>query len=166
MEYFSTFDACKKLGIKRVTLKSWLDDGFIKPTLKTSEGRGPGKRSLFSREQLYHIRLFQMLIANGVKRKTAESLIKTFYDGNEPAPENKENWITIFQSSKYNNPIEQGSSPVFAKTSTKPMDVTDFKLIIEPGEFKDVEFDINDMDMVIMINFKKVRDSVDRAIEG
>ena len=157
---YSTFETCKILGIKRVTLKSWLTDGFIKPTLKTIEGRGPGERSLFNRNQLYLIRLFQVMTANNISRNEAKSLIQKWNDV-EPDPKNDENWLTIFKTSKYLGKIEKGAAPIYAHTSTNPINLKDFRLIFKNFP---VKYEIEDFDMINVFNLKKIRKSVDLDI--
>ena len=38
--YYSTFDVVKLLGINRATLKNWMDEKLIRPSIRTEEGRG------------------------------------------------------------------------------------------------------------------------------
>jgi DNA-binding transcriptional MerR regulator len=72
MEFFSTFDVEKLLGIKRTRLQEWIDRGFIKPS-QASDGKGT--KALFSRSDLYGIRLFVALLDLGFNRGAAAEII-------------------------------------------------------------------------------------------
>ena len=71
---FSTFDVVNILGIKRVTLKNWIDEGFVKPTYMNN-GRGPGKNSRFDTKAVCMIGAFSALVGSGFSRKLAASIL-------------------------------------------------------------------------------------------
>ena len=69
-EQFSTFDVVKITGINRETLQDWIERRLIIPSIKRANG--VGTKSLFSREDLYRIKLFYELINTyGMKRQYA-----------------------------------------------------------------------------------------------
>jgi len=87
MKTFSTFDAIKILNLERSTLKTWMEKGFITPSFKTNEGKGPGSKSRFKADQLYLIKVFCILLESGFSRKAAAGAIKGFrriYNFQEP----------------------------------------------------------------------------------
>ena len=160
-ESFSTFDVVKILDVKRDTLKNWMDGGFIKPYKKTSEGRGPGERSLFSTFQLYLIRLFQVLLYHGLSRKQAAQLIESFSrDESSPDttrdPGQSEKIITIFKGR---------SLPSFAKTSDEFLDLSNFNFSLQIERYRYPELNFDRYDLVHVINFEKIKREVDRLID-
>jgi DNA-binding transcriptional MerR regulator len=72
-EAFSTFEIREKLGIKVDRLKDWMNRGFISPSIQKASGQGT--KNLFSRWDLYAIKLFQYLIDRGFSRKIAAECI-------------------------------------------------------------------------------------------
>jgi hypothetical protein len=62
-EFFSTFQAIKVLGIQYGRLREWVGRGYINPTVKAD---GQGTRSLFSRYDLYVLKLFYAIARAGV----------------------------------------------------------------------------------------------------
>ncbi len=70
---FTTFDIVKILGIERNLLAQWLMRGYISPSVQRAQG--PGTKNLFSRNDLYNIRLFQQLVDTGIRRDEAKMYI-------------------------------------------------------------------------------------------
>ena len=66
---FTVTDLTKIFGTTRSTIQQWIDSGFIVPSIQRSD-RG-GIPNLFSRGDLYVIRLFQELLQIGLKRPQA-----------------------------------------------------------------------------------------------
>ncbi len=71
MDLLSTFDVERILDIKRTRLQEWMDRGFIKPS---QQSQGKGTKALFSREDLYAIKLFEELLKRGFNRDNASKL--------------------------------------------------------------------------------------------
>lgn len=71
---FTTFDIAKILGIKRNCIQPWIDGSFIVPSIQKSTRRGT--KNIFSREDLYRIRLFQQLLDSGISRGEASIYAK------------------------------------------------------------------------------------------
>jgi DNA-binding transcriptional MerR regulator len=64
-ETFTSFDLCKRLNISRPTLQDWIARGFIEPAVKAE---GKGTKNLFTRDNLYQIELFRILVGRGFNR--------------------------------------------------------------------------------------------------
>jgi DNA-binding transcriptional MerR regulator len=86
MEFFTTFDIEKKLGIPRNRLQQWLDRGIITPSIEQASGRRTKNR--FSRNDLYRLELFQRLVRCGFSRR----------QGVEAAEESKINFEGVSES--------------------------------------------------------------------
>ena len=73
---YTTFDIVRLFDIKRNRLQPWLDAGFIVPSIQKSTRKGT--KNLFSKNDLYRIRLFTLLLDAGMTRKEAaiQSLIR------------------------------------------------------------------------------------------
>lgn len=78
-DFFTTFDVAKIVGIKRTRLQEWLDRGYIKPSIQ--KARGQGTKALFSKEDLYAIKLFGELLKKGFTRNRAASILGLFEEG-------------------------------------------------------------------------------------
>jgi hypothetical protein len=72
---YSTFDVCRKLGIKRGRLREWMLRGYVEPSVKA---KGVGTKALFSSLDLDLVQCFRDLVDCGLKREAARKLI----DGN------------------------------------------------------------------------------------
>jgi DNA-binding transcriptional MerR regulator len=70
---FSTFDVAKILGIQRSRLQEWIDAGHIEPSIQKAHGKGT--RALFSKDDLYMIKLFVELLGKGFTRNRARSIL-------------------------------------------------------------------------------------------
>lgn len=70
--YYTTFDIIKKLGIKRERLKNWIMSGYIIPAFQSEIGQG--KKSYFTKWQLYVIKLFEYFVENGISRQKAAEM--------------------------------------------------------------------------------------------
>jgi len=78
-ESYSSFDVARILNIKRGRLREWLSEGFIEPSIEIAEGQGT--RNRFSKEDIYGIKLFNMLIQTSVSRETASRYVKQLTKG-------------------------------------------------------------------------------------
>ncbi len=150
MKTFSTFETIKILGLKRPTLKTWMDKGFITPSFKTDEGKGPGSKSRFTTFQLYLIRLFQVLLHHDIARKTAAKLIEAF-DKDQQQAATTEKIITIFKGR---------NMPTHAKTTDEPINLSEYR--INTQRLKGIKFE--HYYMVIVLNFEKIKTEVDWLI--
>lgn len=72
MKWYSTFQICDELGIEKGRFRQWLNEGFIKPTVKA---HGKGTRAVFSETDLKLIKEFRRLVDLGYHRKAAARII-------------------------------------------------------------------------------------------
>jgi hypothetical protein len=72
-ERYTTTDVAK-IGVKRERLKEWMGQGYIQPSIQKASGTGTW--NLFSRNDLYMIKLFVFLLARGFSRKEAAIRVK------------------------------------------------------------------------------------------
>lgn len=70
-EEFSTFDVERLLDINRLRLQEWLNRGFFEPYRRAA---GKGTKTIFTRENLYCLRLFILLLGMFNSRDTAKEL--------------------------------------------------------------------------------------------
>jgi DNA-binding transcriptional MerR regulator len=70
---YSTLQSCKILGLRRETLRAWLDKELIVPSERS---KGKGTKSLFSTEDLYRIFFFQALCDAGVRQDKAAEMAR------------------------------------------------------------------------------------------
>jgi len=74
---FSTIDIQKMLDIPPERFRAWTKEGYlIEPTIPAS---GKGSRASYSSEHVYCIALFKSLLDKGFHRRTASTLIKSFW---------------------------------------------------------------------------------------
>jgi hypothetical protein len=67
---FSTLDICVALEIPRERLRGWMKEGYIEPT---EPAQGQGTKAVFTRQDVYKIALFRLLIERGFKRIQASN---------------------------------------------------------------------------------------------
>lgn len=77
-------DITALLGIKMSSLQPWLDRGYVSPSVERAQG--PGTRNIWSREDMFRLAAFKVLLENGFRREEAAALIKdgpdnTLYGG-------------------------------------------------------------------------------------
>ena len=68
MGKYTTFDVARIFKIDRTRLQEWIDKGFISPETPAA---GKGTKALFSRDQLYSIKLAYWLLKAGKQRRDA-----------------------------------------------------------------------------------------------
>ena len=151
MEYTTT-DISKHLGIKRERLKIWMSNGYVKPS---TEASGPGTKNLFTITDLYFLKLFASLVERGFPRKEAANRIRMSRVGLHPNIVKTLCLIgfTRRDGEKKKDPgypltIYSDSSQDFAKDS----------------EFLMNDFFKHDCDDILIFNFKKIREGVDKAL--
>ena len=167
---FTTFEICKKMDLRKDRFREWVDRGFIKPSIQRAQGRGT--KNLFSRTDLYLIETFRHLITCGFGRKEAGRRVaelSLWLDQNRSRRESAA--IVAFQrkTSVPYLPFTE-SAPPFSRKDNKMYDSEDRE--IYPGVlvwFEGEEAMVNfregqaDIDDVLLVNFKKVRERVDTA---
>ena len=105
-----------------------------------------------------------MLIKHDIGRKTASSLLRRLSNSENPN-DSEENWIVIFKGNKDAMAGEAGFLPTYCYTGSVPPKFDEFKLTYDSKHFGRFEFFIGDYEMVITINFKKIKTEVDVFID-
>lgn len=70
---FLASDVSKITGVERRTLQTWVDGGFLSPSLE--KGEGPGTRNRWSADDLIAIKLFEYLLTQGFSREAAARIV-------------------------------------------------------------------------------------------
>lgn len=73
IEEYETGAATKITEVKRARLQTWLERGWIVPSIQV--GAGPGVRNIFDRNDLYWIAIFKMITEIGLPRKIVGDII-------------------------------------------------------------------------------------------
>lgn len=73
---FTTFYISKLFGIPRSTIQLALDRGMIQPSIQRAEGRGT--KNLFSKTDLFLLRIFHKLCETGLSQKEASEYLSYF----------------------------------------------------------------------------------------
>lgn len=84
MEEFSTFQVSRLFSIERTRLQEWLDRGYFEPHRKAS---GKGTKAVFTRENLYQLWLFMLLLRWFESRSKAHTLSQVNFQNVGPAKE-------------------------------------------------------------------------------
>jgi len=66
MEDFQAADVLRICNVKRNRLQSWLEKGWIVPSIQKASGHGT--RNIFSKPDLYKIALFRQAVESGISR--------------------------------------------------------------------------------------------------
>ena len=72
-EAFTTTEVREVLELNRNTFQVWKDQKFIKPA-DIQESRRRGESNIFSRNNLYQIHLFSVLLEMGIQRQVAKEV--------------------------------------------------------------------------------------------
>jgi hypothetical protein len=170
-EPYTTFDIKEKLGVGIERQKDWRERGFIKPTLM--EAKGQGTKNLFSRFDLYTIKLFESLVDWGYPRKRASQIVAAVRNLKKIADEKPlgVKWNQGYMQAKeamgnFNYiviPWNMKSRPILSIRGK------DLELPILPivavEELNLYMATFKDVDEVRIINFKKIKDFVDSALK-
>lgn len=172
-----------KLGIKLGRLKEWVALGYIEPSIQ--KAAGAGTKSLFSLWDMYRIKLFEYLTDRGFKREEAASRVKHFpgvHEGplfSDKLP--KKNRQQSFQEAEriiegrfvafaYIHPPDDDENyrdikrhlpdALYSPSDNKPAVVYE---VFQPGDKIDMD-KYKDYDDILIVNFQKIKDLVDRLI--
>lgn len=148
---YTTTDITKHLGIKRERLKIWMTNGYIRPTETAS---GPGTKNLFSITDLYLLKLFTSLVERGFPRQVAAEKIQLIDTGYKPE---RISHLALIGFFRHDNPNESKGYPLSFDSDSAEDFVKDSKFLIE-------EFFNSECDDILIFNFKKIRESVDKAL--
>lgn len=148
---YTTTDISKCLGIKRERLKIWMSKGFIEPT---ETATGPGTKNLFTIFDLYCLKLFASLVERGFPREEAAKRISLTRVSLHPNQVDNLCLIAFIRHDEadkhrgYPEIIFFDSIEDFVKNSKSTLD----------------EFFKHDCDDMLIINFQKIKKSVDKAL--
>ena len=148
---YTTTDISKHLGIKRERLKIWMSKGFITPSQTAS---GPGTKNLFSITDLYLLKLFASLVERGFPREEAAERLRMTRQFLNPDIIGTLILIGFFRHDKE---PEKPGYPLVISYDSKSKFAKDSKYLLD-------EFFKHDCDDILIFNFKKIREEVDKAL--
>lgn len=148
---YTTTDISKCLGIKRERLKSWMSNGYIQPSITAA---GPGTKNLFSITDLYLLKLFASLVERGFPREEAAERISITRHSLNP---DIIGTLEIVGFIRHDEEDKQRGYPEIIFADSPEEYLKDSKLFID-------EFFKYDCDDILIFNFKKIRDAVDKAL--
>jgi hypothetical protein len=109
MNLYSTFDVARILNIQVPRIQEWIRLGFIFPSQASS---GRGSKALFSRQDLYGIRLFIELLDSGLNRADAQWVIDHLLEVREMRLQEKPvNWDEDYLNLSRTTSIKDLSKP-------------------------------------------------------
>jgi hypothetical protein len=141
---YTSFQVIEILGIKREKLQDWLARGFVEPDVKA---KGYGTKNLFTKANLYQIKLFITLTEYGFLREEAARRVK----------EMQKIWPVV---------EKEGAVPHFFRL-TRKRDKYFAQLLGAHGAEGVIESHVDlDADEVQFLNIKRIIDEVDMKISG
>ena len=139
MERFSTFQVSQIFDIDPTSLQEWIDEGVVTPHRQSA---GEKTTILFSREDLYRLRLF-MLLLPWLSQSRAKSLSDVNFE-NVGAGKNRYKYCCLVVPLKQN--FVEGSVRLLREISD---------LTLEPSDF-----------LLQIINLQAVKNEVDGLLGG
>lgn len=179
---FTIQKVVKITGIKRDTLKAWVHHGFVEPSIE--KVRGSGKQNVYSLDDLYLLMLFDKLVAGGYHRRQASRIIKSIKMVKADYSTTK--FLAFIKRPIAGNPqlMIRKSGPYFTKDGKlisekaiapeiRVIGYQDMKNSFETLfiTFDDVSlpkiYDLKniEIDSITIINFARIKNWVDSAIE-
>lgn len=139
---FHASDITKIAGVKRTRLQQWLERGYIVPSIRVAEGSGD--RNIYSYVDLYNIAIFKKVSEMGFSRKVVADMLSKGAIGQD--------W-TYDELSKrpFYIYIRWGDKSHSALIDSKKIY---FDYVLE-------QLGWDDMDDCYLINFQKIKKSVD-----
>lgn len=145
---FQMMDVEKICVLKRTRLQTWMERGWIIPSIQKATGHGT--RNIFSRDDLYKIMAFKYMLEGGLTREVAAELIKAVEGGVDG------DWLCDII--------------IFTRTGEK---VNSQSLLVSDAVRKDKKFQwalapnlfpsmFEEWDDLYILNFKKIREAVDK----
>jgi len=164
-EDFFASEVTKITGVKLNRLQPWMERGFIEPSIQKATGHGT--RNIFSRDDLYKIQLFKEMVEKGISRKlAAENLSIVAWSEIEEKSRVKNLWIAICQS------YLEGEVRGVSRWITFPEKYAHQRSSSQPVPSRNAKFIEKTMwdllpgaDEVMLINFSKIKERVDKKIE-
>ena len=162
---YTTFQTSKILGIKYGRLREWIDRGDIIPSVSKADGQGT--KTIFSKTDLYLIGLFAYLIDRKIfTRKEAAERVRQVSQYKKVT----KSWSDVdshyciafyFRKEGYLGNGKQKSLPwakIFSKDNVIQKSLNDLL-------FQESEYYYSDFDDVTVVNFRKIIEKIDAAIE-
>ncbi|MBU1568151.1 MAG: MerR family transcriptional regulator [Proteobacteria bacterium] len=154
VDKYTTKTIVEKLGIPLQRLRMWLMEDFVSASIPSE---GQGKKAFFTREDLYHIVLFEKLLKKGLKRELAAAYIKSINGG-----------TSILDSVPYLVLITINTDEGNVVQSRNCLGFNPLQPIISPDNFMMSEFESDvektDWEDVLIINYVKLRKEVDKML--
>jgi len=162
MEIFTTTDV-SKTGVKLDRFKEWLRGGYVVPSVKKATGRGT--KHLFSRFDLYMIKLFDHLMSLGLQREEAAALIGLLNTSQKTGPRNMEavtdsHFILFILWDDHVKEMNPGDQPAPIRL-VRPEKNDALKIEFEPV---DAKLAVDHCLGAYMVPFKALKDGVDAAL--
>lgn len=162
---YTTTDV-SKLGIKRERLKEWMAKGFIEPSKKAS---GPGTKNLFTRLDLYQIKLFAYVVECGFSREDTAFRTGVFSRAqkslrDETIPLGHDEAFFVEQKENFERGLADLASVSFLVFHNRRDQGNPalFRFMYDGEQFDPDQY--KDSDYILIINFRKIRSAVDTAI--
>ncbi len=138
-------------GVKRNRLQVWMENGWIIPSIEKASGHGT--RNVFSKEDLYCIAMFRVLVERGLPRKTIGAFFSSIMSYYKHLSASVINAIEFWYFGRIGN--ELIAHAVFSDDINEPVSIFLQKNHVIGKKF---------FDDVYFINFRKIRESVDLKI--
>lgn len=155
MKAYTTFQLQSAFGWKIDLLKDWRKRGFITPSIQ--EACGAGTKNLFSKLDVYMIRLFEYLVNAGFSRSEASERVKNvrFWLYNLNYDISPDMHAFLFFIKRPESELLGDSIPVSEKEYAElPISEILKKFDKEPKDFNDI----------FIINFKRLMAEVDSKL--
>lgn len=150
-KFFSSKEVLQITDVKRTRLHQWQEYGWLKPSGEVAYGHGT--RNLYTRQDLYNIRLFREITERGLHRKVVGSFLSHVDD--YPIKDNQD-WgsIDLWLFAR----VEDEIIPICVEHDR--IDEPLFSFVC-----KDLNKPVKYFDDIYIINFSKIREEVDSKIK-
>jgi hypothetical protein len=160
---FYASDVEKIVGVKRTRLHSWIESGWLKPSIQ--KGAGSGSRNIFSRMDLYNIRMFKNLIDLGLSRKMIglcfQSIADQYSHFHSSRIDEIEFWVWGIEGGVEGKERKIFPSVILSSSLKESVDFHLTRGFIENEPYFDYTF----FDNIFMFNFRRIREEIDSKIE-
>jgi hypothetical protein len=157
---YTTTDIIRGLGIPRERLRDWISRGFVRASVPAP---GQGLAAEFSLWDVYRIELFRNLVDGGFDRKVASEFLKVLRS------DENEKWKTAYII--FRREGEEIIPMTIAKGANWSLDlkggrigVTGSPAYVDVRQLRNTKFDPTAWDNIYLVNFEKIRESVDRNL--
>ena len=166
---YSTLDIVKALEIPRERLRDWMSREFIIPSVQSE---GQGTKAIFTRYDIYGIALFKKMVESGLSRTVAGDWVNNFISREKDGTDGQKTDIiklivTLGGESFSESIVSQDwfvdlSTGMTAPNPKKlPHDINPLSLFSKMKEQYSKKWDV-----IILINFKNLRDEVDNMLNS